>query len=92
MRVAICAIGKWEEQYLPEWVEHYKSLGFDNIIFYDNNDEGDDGQYMVLKPYIDEGFVIYHDWRGKQKQAQFQVYSHCALKYHSIFDWIAFFV
>lgn len=90
--VSVCAIGKWEEQYLVEWVEHYKSLGFDNIIFYDNNEEGDDGQYKVLKPYIDEGFVIYHDWRGKTgNKVQRSAYSNCMENYREKYDWMAFF-
>lgn len=92
MKVAVCAIGKWEEQYLPEWVEHYKNIGFDNIIFYDNNDPDDNGQYEVLKPYIDSGFVIYRDYRTKQHlSAQKKAYKHSNMKYAYKYDYIAYF-
>ena len=89
-KVGVCAIGKWEEQYLTEWVEHYKKLGFDNIIFYDNND--DDKQFKLLKPYIDEGFVIYNDYREKVgSKIQRKAYTHCLNNNKKNFDWIAFF-
>lgn len=92
LKIAVCAIGKWEEQYLVEWVEHYKRLCFDNILFYDNNDEGNDGQYGVLKPYINEGFVIYHDIRGEKGESiQKNSYKHCMNTYKKKYDWIAFF-
>ena len=91
-KIALCAIGKWEDQYLVEWIEHYKSLGFDNILFYDNNDEGDNNQYDTLKPYIDEGFVIYHDWRGKIGiETQINSYDDCIKTYNTKYKWIAFF-
>ena len=92
MKVAVCAIGKWEEQYLPEWVEHYKNIGFDNILFYDNNEIGNNEQYEVLKPYIDGGFVIYHDFREQQHlYAQKNAYKHSNKKYRCKYDYIAYF-
>lgn len=91
-KVAVCVISKWEEQYLQEYVDHYKSLGFDNIVFYDNNDLGDDKQYHILKSYIDEGFVIYKDWRGKTGSwVQKESYLDCLKTYKDDFEWIAFF-
>lgn len=91
-KVALCAIGKWEEQYLPEWVEHYKSLEFDNIIFYDNNEKYNKKQYKVLKPYINKGFVIYNDYRGIiGEHVQKIAYHNCMKKYKTEYDWIAFF-
>ena len=37
MKVALCCIGRLENQYAVEFVEHYKKLGFDKIFVYDNN-------------------------------------------------------
>lgn len=92
LRVAVCAISKWEDQYLVEWVEYYKSIGFTNVLFYDNNIEGDDGQYNILKPYIDDGFVIYHDFRTFQNCCQQRLcYVECMKAYKNSFDWIAYF-
>ena len=36
-KVALCAIGIMENQYVAEFVNHYKNLGFDKIFLYDNN-------------------------------------------------------
>lgn len=90
--VALCVIAKQEEKYLKEYVEHYKSIGFNNILFYDNNELDDNKQYDVLKPYIDEGFVIYHDYRGKYgKKIQKETYQNCVNTYKDEYKWIAFF-
>lgn len=91
-KVGVCIIAKWEEQYLNEWIEHYKKIGFDNVLFYDNSEEGNNAQYEILKKYIDEGFVIYNDFRGKVGvNVQGNAYTHCRDNYKDIFDWIAFF-
>lgn len=91
-KIAVCVIAKWEEQYLVEWVEHYKNMGFDNILFYDNNEVNNDEQLNVLKPYIDNGFIIYHDLRGKTgSRVQKDCYENCLKQYKDIYNWIAFF-
>lgn len=92
MKIAVCVIAKWESQYILEWVEHYKGLGFDNILFYDNNELDDDSQYLILKPYIKDGFIIYHNRRGLSGNTiQKQAYRDCMIKYRDIYDWIAFY-
>ena len=89
-KVLLCCIGKMENQYIREFVEYYKDLGFDNICLYDNNDP--DGEHFedVIKDYIDSGFVILKDVRGK-KLAQMPSYSECYKEYKNQYDWIAFF-
>ena len=93
MKVAICGIGKFEEDYLLEWVEHYKNIGVDNIIFFDNSNEGDYRQYSVLKKYIDNGFVIYKDDFLGEKGGKIQInaYEKCLIEYSSFYNWIGFF-
>lgn len=51
--VITCA--KNEDRYLIEFVEHYLNLGFDKIIFADNNDENT--TYKVLEEYTASGKV-----------------------------------
>ena len=65
-KVLLCCIGKMENNYIREFVEYYKTIGFDNICLYDNNDI--DGEHFedVIGNYIDSGFVILKDWRGKE--------------------------
>lgn len=37
MKVSVCVIGRMENLYAVEFVEHYKSIGVDKIFIYDNN-------------------------------------------------------
>lgn len=89
-KVLLCCIGKMENNYIREFIEHHKNIGFDNIVLYDNNDI--DGEYFedVINDYIESGYVIMKDWRGKQ-QAQIPSYNDCYNTYKDEYDWIAYF-
>lgn len=89
-KVALCCIGKNEKLYIADYVKHYKSIGFTNVIFHDNNNVGDDSQKEALKPYIDEGFVIYKDCRG-MKSYQIRCYEKCYSDYHNDYDYMCFY-
>lgn len=88
--VALCAIGRRENRYAVEWVEHYKSLGFDHIIICDNNHEGEEYFEEVLQPYIDEGYVEIIPCRDQQ-HVQCMMYAAVYRKYAKTFRWMAFF-
>ena len=85
--VAICAIGRLENRYAVEWVEHYKQLGVAHIYIYDNNREGEEHFEDVLQSYIDEGLVEITPWTGIQKQA----YEDCYNRHQAEHRWIGFF-
>lgn len=89
-KVLLCCIGKNENRYIREYVEHYKNLGFDNIMLYDNNDI--DGEHFedVIGDYINEGFVILKDYRGR-KVCQLSAYDECYHENYKNYGWIAFF-
>lgn len=57
----VVAIGKNEEDYLEEWINHYLSIGFDKIYFYDNNDVDNTKQKDICDKYSQ---VDYRDVRG----------------------------
>lgn len=61
--ISIAAISKNEGPYIKEWIEYHKLVGVDRIYFYDN--ESQDNTKEVLKPYIEDGTVIYHYVQGK---------------------------
>lgn len=88
-RVLLCGIGKLENNYIREWVEYHKNLGFTNIVLYDNNDVNGERFESVIGDYIKSGYVILKDWRGK-KLAQIPSYNACYKEYESKYDWIAF--
>lgn len=86
--IAVCAIGRLENRYAVEWVEHYKQLGVDKIYIYDNNSPEDGETFSdVLQPYIEAGFVEITPWDGLQKQA----YEDCYNRHQAEHRWIGFF-
>lgn len=81
----VCGMGKYEEDYLAEWLEWHINLGFDKIYFYDNNDLNNDKQKEICMKYPQ---VIYIDIRGltykhtlrtnkPTMNLQYSVYQHC---------------
>ena len=90
LKTCVCAIAKQENNYIREWVEHYKNLGFDNIFLYDNNEV--DGEHFedVINDYIKSNFVRLINARGMGNQ-QIMRYNEF---YHSDmannYDWILF--
>ena len=86
--VAVCAIGRLENRYAVEWVEHYKALGVDKIFIYDNN-RVEDGELFqdVLQPYIEAGFVEITYFEGMQRDA----YEKCYRDHSDEYGWIGFF-
>ena len=89
-KVALCSIGRLENQYAVEFVEWYNKLGFDKIFIYDNN-HGDEEHFEdVLQQYINDGLVEITDFRDKEA-AQLSAYNDCYEKHGKEYDWIAFF-
>lgn len=90
MKVGLCCIGRLENRYIREFVEHYKSIGFDNIFLYDNNHDGEERFEDAISDYIDNGFVEVTDFRNIEA-AQLLAYNDCYKKHGNDYDWIAFF-
>ena len=38
LKVCLCTLGKEENRYIREYIEHYKNYGVEKIFLYDNND------------------------------------------------------
>lgn len=90
MKTLLIAIAKIENNYLREWVEYHKRVGFDNIILCDNNDIDGERFDEVIGDYIRSGYVIVEDYRGKE-HPQIEAYNTCYRKYNNDYDWLAFF-
>ena len=76
-KIALVAIGRRENLYAVEFVQHYQRLGFDNIFILDNNHDGEEHFEEVLQPYVDDGFVKILDYRNQvncQMRAYTEVY------------------
>ena len=89
-KVAVCAIGRLENRYAVEWVEHYKRLGVDHIYICDDN-QIDDGEKFedVLRPYCNNGFVTI--FTNHPRQLQKSVYEWTYNMFEHAYEWIGFF-
>ena len=92
MKTALVAIGRRENQYAREWVNHHLALGFDHIYIYDNNHKGEEHFEDVIGDYVADGKVTIIDWRNierAQRPAYNDAYRCLSLLPH--YDWLAFF-
>lgn len=87
---AVVAIGRRENRYAVEFVEHYLRLGFDKIIIADNNFGNEEHFEEVLGKYIAQGKVIIENMRDR-RGSQMPGYGELYAKYGKQFRWLAFF-
>ena len=90
IKVCLCVIGKKENLYVNEFVEHYKTIGYNKIFIYDNNDINGEKFEDVIQKEIDEGFVSIINYRG-YKGSQFKSYKDCYKNNNLFYDWLSFF-
>ena len=88
-KIAICAIGRNENRYAREWVEHYKKIGVSKIFIYDNYFGDEIPLAETLKDYVEKGFVEITDIHD-QKNKQMPAYEHCYRKHGNEYAWIGF--
>lgn len=89
MEIAICAIARFENRYIIEWVDYHLSIGFSKIYIYDNNREGDERICNVIDPTISlyRGKVEVIPWHEETKCPQIKAYNDCYNR--NGFDWVA---
>jgi len=93
-RVCLCVIGKKENLYINEYINHYKKIGYNHIFLYDNNDINEEKFEDVLKREIKYGFVSiinYRGYRGKLNHPQFDAYYDCYEKNNKNYQWLSFY-
>ena len=88
--VCICTLGKKENRYIKEWVEHYEKYGVDKIYLYDNNDPDGERFEEVIKDYIDKGFVEVLNWRGRKRPIM-KIMTNCYQNNYNKYDWMMFY-
>ena len=90
MKIALVVIGRQENKYAREWVEHHLRVGFHHIFIADNNHDGEEHFEDVLGDFVTKGRVTILNYRNKvayQRQAYATIYA----KYQKDYDWMAFF-
>lgn len=90
LKVALCAIGRRENQYAKEWVEHYLKLGVDHIFIIDNNYDNEEHFEDVLQDYIVKDLVTIEDCRN-QANCQMRAYTKLYNKIKDDYDAVAVF-
>jgi hypothetical protein len=90
LKICLCTLGKKENKYIREYVEHYKKYGVDKIFLYDNNDIDGERFEEVINDYIKENFVELINWRGIPK-AEIKILNLCYQNNFNIFDWLIFY-
>ena len=90
LQVCLCSPVKKENNYLKEFVEHYKAYKVDKIILYDNNDIEGEHFEDVINDYIQSGYVEIRNFRGK-KQVFYEMMNDCYNKEYFKYDWLIFY-
>lgn len=89
-KIALCCMGKCENDYIGEWVGYHLDLGFDKIYIYDNNDMNGERFEDKIYDYIRSGQCELIDYRGR-KCCQEEAYHDCYVNHNDDYDWIAVF-
>jgi hypothetical protein len=90
IKIALVAIGRKENQYAREFVEHHLRMGFAHVYIADNNHEGEERFEDVLQDYIDNGGVTIVDYRDRG-MCHFHAYNEIYAEIGCEYDWVAFF-
>jgi len=88
-RFSLVACARWEENYIVEWINYHKSIGFDHIYLYCNDDEPDT-LYGKILPFVDgpAPFVTFYHYPFKG--LQYQMYFHFLRHHATETEWLMF--
>lgn len=92
MKVCICLVASLENNYITEFINYYRQLGFDNIFIYDNNDVDGERFEDVIGNEIESGYVTVFNKRGIIDPTHFvcNCYQEFYDSYGNSYDWIFF--
>ena len=88
--VCVCTLGRNENRYIREYVQHYEKYGVDKIFLYDNNKEDGEKFEDVINDYIEKGFVEIINWRGIPNPV-FRVMQDCYDNNNKNYTWLIFY-
>ena len=93
LKICLCVIGKNENLYAREFVEHYKKIGYNNIFIYDNNEKNAENFEEAINDYLKNRYVKIINYRDRKidSRPQFDAYRDCYERYYKSYDWISFF-
>ena len=89
-KICMCTLGKKENRYIREFVQHYEKFMVDKIFLYDNNDVNGERFEWIIDDYIEKGLVEIFNWRGRKK-VLYKIMNSCYQKNFNKFDWLIFY-
>ena len=89
MKTAVVAIARNEERYILEWIEHYRTLGFDRITLFDNDDSPKLAG-IVDSAGLGEFCHVNGKYIGVRRFVQSDAYKQEYMCIRDRFDWILF--
>ena len=90
--MCLCTLGKDENRYITEFVEHYKRYNVDKIYLFDNNNIDGERFENVIGKYVDSNYVEIINWRGvKGASTYYGIMDSCYQSYHDEYDWLIFY-
>lgn len=90
IKICLCTVGKLENNYIVEFVEHYFKYNVDKIFLYDNNDINGERFEKILYKYVKINYVEIINYRGKIR-VQKRVFYKCYLNNFNKYDWLMFY-
>ena len=90
IKVCLCTIGNFENNYIIEFVSHYFNYGVDKIFLYDNNDINGEIFDNILYNFIKISFIKIINYRG-QKRKQLEIFEKCYKENSNSYDWLIFY-
>ena len=84
VKVALCTMGRNENLYINEFVDHYLSLGVDTLFLYDDNIEEKE-KFVNALPQKDSIVIEYT--KDNDIKGQNHAYNHCYSRHKNDYDW-----
>lgn len=85
-KVALCCVTFSENQFVKDFIDHYRKLGVNHIFIYDCNENSN------IKTNVDENYVTVIKWKYKDKITEvIEAYEDCYKNHLNDYDWCCFF-
>lgn len=88
-RFSLVACARWEETQIQEWVEYHRSIGFDHVYLYSNDDDPT-ALFHAVAPYTygPNPFVTFRHWPEVGEQTG--IYLHFLDTFRQDTEWFSF--
>jgi hypothetical protein len=88
-RFALVACARWEETVIQEWVAYHRSIGFEHIYLYSNDDDPEP-LFKAVAPWVigPDPFITFRHWPVVGQQME--IYLHFLETFKNETEWFSF--